>query len=101
MAGATYVGGLRQLKIRADTLILHGAADTVADPRNATVLANQIAGAQLVMFPDSGHLLFWEHPDRFSDVVTHFLRRTVTEQDTIDAGRARLASGRIRVPFVS
>jgi pimeloyl-ACP methyl ester carboxylesterase len=85
MAGATYVGGLRQLKIRADTLVLHGAADTVADPRNATVLANQIAGAHLVMFPDAGHLLFWEHPGRFSDVVTAFLRRTVTEQDTVDA----------------
>jgi pimeloyl-ACP methyl ester carboxylesterase len=101
MAGATYVGGLRQLRIRADTLILHGAADTVADRRNATVLANQIAGAQLVMFPDSGHLLFWEHPGRFSDVVTHFLRRSVTDENAVDAGRALLASGRIRVPFVS
>jgi len=76
MAGATYVGGLRQLKIRADTLVLHGSADTVADPRNAALLANQIAGAELEMFPDAGHLLFWEHPDRFCDIVTDFLRRT-------------------------
>jgi pimeloyl-ACP methyl ester carboxylesterase len=106
MAGATYVGGLRQLKIRADTLVLHGSADTVADPRNAAVLANQIAGAELVMFPDSGHLLFWEHPDRFCDVVTGFLRRAVSHRDAfdadgtvsraVDAGRSMLAGGRGR-----
>ena len=85
MAGASYVGGLRQLRIQADTLVLHGTADAVADPRNATVLVNQIPGAELVMFPDAGHLLFWEYPDRFCDVVTAFLRRTVSEQDTVDA----------------
>jgi 3-oxoadipate enol-lactonase len=74
LAGATYVGGLRQLRIRADTLVLHGTADTVADPRNARVLATQIPGAELVMFPDAGHLLFWEHPDEFCDVASGFLR---------------------------
>lgn len=80
MAGATYVGGLRQLRIRADTLVLHGSADSVADPRNATVLARQIPGAEVVMFPGSGHLLFWESPDRFCDVVTAFLRRRVPDR---------------------
>ena len=75
LAGATYVGALRQLRIRAATLVLHGSADTVADPRNARSLVNQIPGAELVMFPDAGHLLFWEQPDRFCDVVTAFLRR--------------------------
>ena len=74
-AGATYVGALRQLRIRARTLVLHGSADTVADPRNAQALVGQIPGAQLVMFPDAGHLLFWEQPERFCDVVTDFLRR--------------------------
>lgn len=75
MAGATYVGALRQLRIRAETLVLHGTADTVADPRNARALTRQIPGAELVMLPDAGHLLFWEHPDRFCDVVIAFLRR--------------------------
>lgn len=74
-AGAVYLGGLRQHRIRADTLVLHGTADTVADPRNAGLLTAQIPGAEMVMFPDSGHLLFWERPDRFCDVVTGFLRR--------------------------
>lgn len=88
LAGATYVGGLRQLKIRADTLVLHGSADAVADPRNAAVLARQIPGAELVVFPDAGHLLFWEHPDRFCNEVTTFLRRTSAAGERFDAGRS-------------
>jgi len=74
VAGATYVGAFRQLRIRARTLVLHGSADTVADPRNARVLATQIPGAELEVFDDAGHLLFWEQPDRFCDVVSDFLR---------------------------
>jgi len=84
VAGATYVGGLRQRRIRAETLVLHGSADTVADPRNAGLLTAQIPGANRVTFADAGHLLFWEHPDRFCDVVTAFLRRSETER-TVDA----------------
>jgi 3-oxoadipate enol-lactonase len=76
LAGATYVGGLRQHRISSRTLVLHGTADTVADPRNAGVLAAQIPDSQLVMFPDAGHLLFWESPERFCAVVTTFLRST-------------------------
>jgi pimeloyl-ACP methyl ester carboxylesterase len=75
LAGATYVGGLRQHRISATTLVLHGTSDTVADPRNAGVLAAQIPNAEVVMFPDAGHLLFWESPERFCSVVTGFLRR--------------------------
>ena len=72
-AGAAYLGALRQRRIRADTLVLHGSADTVADPRNARLLRSQIPGARLVTFPGAGHLLFWEQPERFCEVVTDFL----------------------------
>jgi pimeloyl-ACP methyl ester carboxylesterase len=72
-AGAGYVGGLRQRGIRAHTLILHGDADRVVDPRNARLLASRIPQARLVTFPGLGHLFFWEDPDRFADVVTSFL----------------------------
>jgi pimeloyl-ACP methyl ester carboxylesterase len=74
LAGATYVGGLRQHGITARTLVLHGTADTVADPRNAAVLSAQIPHSRVVMFPQAGHLLFWESPERFSAVVNDFLR---------------------------
>jgi 3-oxoadipate enol-lactonase len=72
-AGARYAGVLRQTRIRARTLVLQGAADTVVDPRNAKLLAGRIPGAQLVIFPELGHLLFWQEPDSVADVVTLFL----------------------------
>jgi len=72
-AGALYAGRLRQARIGARTLVLHGGADTVVDPRNGRLLANRIPDARLVMFPELGHLLFWEDPDGFTDAVTSFL----------------------------
>jgi 3-oxoadipate enol-lactonase len=72
-AGARYVGQLRQTQIRAHTLVLHGDADTVVDPRNAALLADRIPHASLVILPGLGHLFFWEDPDRFVREVTTFL----------------------------
>ena len=72
-AGARYAGRLRQARILARTLVVHGDADTVVDPRNARLLAERIPGAQLVIFPGLGHLLFWEDPPGFADTVASFL----------------------------
>jgi 3-oxoadipate enol-lactonase len=72
-AGGRYAGSLRQRRIRARTLILHGMADRVVDPRNARLLAVRIPQAELVTFPGLGHLFFWEDPDAFAAVVTSFL----------------------------
>jgi pimeloyl-ACP methyl ester carboxylesterase len=72
-AGAWYAGQLRQTRIRARTLILHGGADTVVDPRNATLLAERIPDATLLLLPGLGHLFFWEDPDLFVREVTGFL----------------------------
>src|SRR6266702_799007 len=73
IAGARYAGRLRQRRIGARTLVVHGSADTVVDPRNAKLLAGRITGARLVTFPGLGHLLFWEDPVGFAAVVTSFL----------------------------
>ncbi len=72
-AGARFAGQLRQARIRARTLVLHGDADTVVDPRNAKLLAERNPGARLVTFTGLGHLLFWEDPDGFADAVASFL----------------------------
>ena len=61
--------------IGAPTLVVHGAADQVVDLRNAQLLAQSIPGAELVLFEDAGHLLFWEEPDRFVSTLTRFLER--------------------------
>lgn len=81
-AGARYAGRLRQTRIPARTLVLQGGADTVVDPRNAKVLAGRIPGAQLVIFPELGHLLFWQDPDGFVAVVTSFLLASGNEVTT-------------------
>ena len=72
-AGARYAGRLRQARIHARTLVLHGGADTVVDPRNGRLLADRIPGARLVTFPGLGHLLFWEDPGGFAEAVVSFL----------------------------
>jgi 3-oxoadipate enol-lactonase len=81
IAGAAYISRHGPQAIRARTLVLHGHADTVVDPRNARVLARRIPDAELVLFPGLGHLLFWEDPDAFAEAVTSFLlHRTVGVQ---------------------
>ncbi len=72
-AGARYLGQLRQRRIQSRTLVLHGGADRVVDPRNARLLASRIPGAQLVVFPELGHLIFWEDPGGFVATVSSFL----------------------------
>ena len=88
-AGAGYTGRLRQTRIHARTLVLHGAADTVVDPRNGKLLADRIPGAQLVIFPELGHLLFWEDPDGFVDAVTSFLLADRAPRNVLHAGRRK------------
>jgi pimeloyl-ACP methyl ester carboxylesterase len=72
VAGSRYAGRL-PTRIRARTLVLHGGADAVVDPRNGRLLAARIPGARLVTFPELGHLLFWEDPDGFAGAVASFL----------------------------
>ena len=73
LAGARYTGRLTQSRIQAATLVVHGGEDKVVDPRNGKLLADRIPGARLAMFPELGHLLFWEDPESFAATVTAFL----------------------------
>ncbi len=70
-AGLTFAGV--EAPIAAPTLVLHGTADNVVDVRNAQVLAERIPGARVELFPEAGHLFFWEQPDAFVRIVTGFL----------------------------
>jgi pimeloyl-ACP methyl ester carboxylesterase len=80
-AGARYTTRGLHSRISARTLVLHGDADTVVDPRNARLLASRISGAEIVIFPGGGHLFLWEDPAGFTDAVTRFL-----DHRTADAG---------------
>jgi 3-oxoadipate enol-lactonase len=60
-------------EIRAPTLVLTGDLDVVVHPRNSDLLAEMIPDARLDVFPGTGHLFFWEEPERFVSVVKEFL----------------------------
>lgn len=71
-AGTTYDPGDSLGAIRAPTLVLHGTHDVVLDPRDADVLGEVIPDARVERL-DTGHLLFWDAPDRFVGIVVDFL----------------------------
>jgi 3-oxoadipate enol-lactonase len=73
-AGMSFDVWNRVGEIAAPTLVLTGDLDVVVDPRNAQLLAERIPGARLEVFPGTGHLFFWEQPERFVEVVKEFLR---------------------------
>jgi len=75
-AGTRYAGRPRQTRIRARMLVVQGTADTVVDRGNGKLLADRIPGARLLIFPDLGHLLFWQDPDGFATAVISFLLNT-------------------------
>jgi pimeloyl-ACP methyl ester carboxylesterase len=65
------VARIAQLKL--PTLILWGAKDRLIPPPNAQRFAHDIAGSQLTVFPELGHVPMEEDPARTSGVVRHFL----------------------------
>jgi 3-oxoadipate enol-lactonase len=73
-AGMAFDVWARLGEIVAPALVLTGDRDVVVDPRNSELLAERIPGARLELFPGTGHLFFWERPERFVEVVEEFLR---------------------------
>jgi 3-oxoadipate enol-lactonase len=72
-AGALHDALDRVARIQAPTLVVTGTADAVVDPRNSRLLADRIPGARLEQLDGCGHLLFWERPQEFAELVRGFL----------------------------
>lgn len=72
-AGAAFDAYDRAGSIAALALVLHGDGDVVVDPRNAELLAGLLPHANLELFPGTGHLFFWQQPERFVRLVEEFL----------------------------
>jgi 3-oxoadipate enol-lactonase len=79
------VDGLEALKTRPDarpglatvacpTLVMVGADDALTPPSSAETLRDGIAGAQLVVLPDAGHMSNLEQPVPFALALWSFLR---------------------------
>ena len=59
--------------ISQKTLIVHGNKDMVVQPINALILAEQLPNAQLVVYPDAGHAVQYQHASSFLKSVNRFL----------------------------
>ena len=62
-------------KVRAETLIVWGARDTLAPLRTGKVLALKLPRAQLAVIERAGHEPMLEAPERFRAVLEPFLER--------------------------
>jgi pimeloyl-ACP methyl ester carboxylesterase len=71
-AGAAHDALGRLSAIQVPTLVVHGTADNVVDVRNARLFADAIEGVRLELFEGVGHLLPWERPQEFTDLVAEF-----------------------------
>jgi 3-oxoadipate enol-lactonase len=72
-AGATFDAYDRLGALAAPTLVQHGGEDVVVDPQNADLLVELLPDARIERFPGTGHLFFWEEPERFVASVSAFL----------------------------
>ena len=61
--------------IKTPTLMIAADADLYAPPALMRRMADRIKGAQFVVFPDSGHSVWWEEPDKFNRTVLTFIAR--------------------------
>ena len=75
-AGATFDAFERLGALAAQALVQHGDEDVVVDPRNADLLVELLPDAHLERLPGTGHLFFWEAPERFVSSVSTFLEAT-------------------------
>ena len=62
--------------IEAPTLVICGERDDIARDEQDTLAAG-IPGASLLIYPDAGHALHWEEPQRFAADLATFVARTV------------------------
>jgi 3-oxoadipate enol-lactonase len=60
-------------QIKVPTLVIHGTDDPLVPPINGQRLAQRIPGAQLIVYPQTGHIPIIERADEFNRDVLAFL----------------------------
>jgi pimeloyl-ACP methyl ester carboxylesterase len=59
--------------ITAPTLVIHGETDRLIPPANATLIAERIPGAKLVLLPHAGHIFETDQPATAHHAILEFL----------------------------
>lgn len=62
-------------RVRASTVVLGGAADPLVRPDRQRHTAQGIAGAELALWPDRGHLIPMEQPAATAEVLVRLVER--------------------------
>ncbi|MGO1059692.1 alpha/beta fold hydrolase [Planococcus sp. FY231025] len=62
-------------QIKAPTLIICGGKDTIASRTDQEQLARAIPDSRLTVFPQLGHLLYWEDPKNVAKEITSFIEQ--------------------------
>jgi len=71
---ATWKGVYSDLHtIRKPVLVITGDRDIVAPPQNATIIADAIPGAELVVVEDAGHGMIFQEPVMIGERIVRFL----------------------------
>jgi 3-oxoadipate enol-lactonase len=55
--------------VTAPTLVVHGTADRLMEVENGELIARLIPDARLELLEGSGHMFFWEQPQRSAQLV--------------------------------
>ena len=61
-------------KIQQPTLVVNGSNDIIVPTVNSYILQQHLPNARLILFPDSGHGVHFQHPEEFVREAAHFLR---------------------------
>ena len=61
--------------IDSPTLIVRGGRDELLSRADSDALAAAIPGSQLIVYPDTGHLVLWEEPSRIASDLATFVAR--------------------------
>ena len=65
-------GNAAAARVRCPTLVVIGARDIMAPPRNAKAMIAALADVRTVMLPEAGHSLMAERPDEVLDALREF-----------------------------
>jgi 3-oxoadipate enol-lactonase len=61
-------------QIKADTLVITGKDDLLISSENSRIIAERIAGAELVLLEPAGHCFWLEQPERSIEAISRFLQ---------------------------
>ncbi|MGD0303307.1 MAG: alpha/beta hydrolase, partial [Candidatus Acidiferrales bacterium] len=62
-------------QIKVPTLVFWGDKDNFFQKADEELLVSKIAGAKLVVYPNTGHALHWERPERFAKDLSEFAEK--------------------------